>query len=262
MGSADLPPMPWHPQEFLVLTAHWAYAERSALRALADYQWIQGVLPKEHDRLARLIGISQDELEKLWPFLSTQFVEVDGGLQNPQLEARRIKALRLQKSHARGARTAHANRRAQKGAQLSTKQEQSIKLANGGNASEKAVPISAPSSLSLRDLSSLPSEEVSRETKASPSAQVWRDTPGLSIDAFEAYLEHLEVLRSRGTIRAVLAPHSQLEAARWLSMQGSHSNQLEIVGRAIRHGWKTLEKQERALGAHRKTFDEMHAEKP
>jgi hypothetical protein len=260
VASLALPPMPWHPEEFLVLTAHWAHAERAALRALADYQWIQGVLPKEHDRLARLIGIAPDEFEKLWPFLSTQFSEVEGGLQNPQIESRRNKALRLQRSHIKGARTAHANRRAQKDAEHITQQQQTTKSATDEKDAENVVTIAAPSSSSLRDLSLSSSEESVPRGAPSPT-QAWRNNPGLNVEAFEAYLDHLEVLLKRGSIRSRLPPHSQFEQARWLAVQGPPAMQFEIVRAAIRNGWKMLQPQAtRAAPSSRKpSFDELHS---
>jgi hypothetical protein len=267
MANAFLPPMPWEPQQFLVLTAHWAHAERAALRELLDHQWIQGVLPLEHDRLARLVGISTEEFEKLWPLVGTKLVEAYGGLVEPALDERRIKALRLKKSHAKGARTAHANRRAQKdaqhGAQHDAEKMLSTKSVNAEQHTQHEVTISPASSSSLREISSLTSEEknVSRETKggAPTLAEAWRNNPGLNVEAFESYLEHLEQLRTRGSIRSTLPPHSQFAQARWLSLQGSAAVQMEIVGRAMRHGWKTLQP-ERAMAAPRKTsFDDMHA---
>jgi hypothetical protein len=245
----------------LVLTAHWAHAERAALRALADYQWIQGVLPKEHDRLARLIGIAPDEFETLWPFLSTQFCEVEGGLQNPQIEARRNKALRLQRSHVKGARTAHANRRAQIDAEHNTQQQVTAKSVSDERQAANEVTTSAPSSSSLRDLS-LSSSEESVPRGAQPQTQPWRNNPGLNVEAFEAYLEHLEVLLKRGSIRSRLPPHSQFEQARWLAVQGPPAMQLEIVRAAIRNGWKMLQPQSAtrpAAGSRKPSFDELHS---
>jgi uncharacterized protein YdaU (DUF1376 family) len=269
MGAADhMPPMPWYPEEFLLLTAHWAHAERAALRALLDHQWIQGVLPLEHDRLARLVGISAQEFEQLWPIVGTKLVEAYGGLIEPRLDERRIKALRVKKSQARGARTAHANRRAQRDADHSAQHEVSTKSVNGGRASELIPCIDPPSSLLSSSLSSLTSEkkEVPRETKrAATSPEPWRSNPGLNVEAFESYLEHLDVLLKRGTIRSMLPPHSQFEQARWLSVQGSHSTQMEIVRRAIRHGVKMLQPERpSAGGAPKRSFDDMHAstEKP
>jgi uncharacterized protein YdaU (DUF1376 family) len=263
MGAADLPPMPWYPEEFLLLTAHWAHAERAALRALIDHQWIQGVLPLEHERLARLVGISTEEFEELWPIVGTRFVENYGGLVEPRLDERRIKALRLKKSHARGARTAHANRRAQRDAPHTAVHEVSTQSANGEHVSQLMPSISDASSSSLREIS-LPSSEkesVPRETKrAATSTQPWRNNPGLNIEAFETYLEHLGVLLKRGTIRSMLPPHSQFEQARWLSVQGSHHTQQEIVSRAIRHGVKMLQPERPAGAGPKRSFDDMHSE--
>jgi uncharacterized protein YdaU (DUF1376 family) len=263
MGAADhMPPMPWYPEEFLLLTAHWAHAERAALRALLDHQWIQGVLPLEHERLARLVGISAEEFGQLWPIVGTKLVEAYGGLVEPRLDERRIKALRVKKSQARGARTAHANRRAQRDADHSAQHEASTKSLNSEHASE-LIPCTDPPSSLLSSLSSLTSEkkEVPRETKrAATSPEPWRGNPGLNTEAFETYLEHLGVLLKRGTIRSMLPPHSQFEQARWLSVQGNQNVQMEIVRRAIRHGVKMLQPERPAGAAPKRSFDDMHGE--
>lgn len=102
MSETSLAMMPWFPRDFIAATRAMRLVERGAYRELLDYQWEMGKLPAEHDRLARLLGVSLDEFEDLWPAIKDKFVLNGTGLYNKRLEEHRKKALE-QREKKRGA---------------------------------------------------------------------------------------------------------------------------------------------------------------
>lgn len=112
-----------------------------------------------------------------------------------------------------------------------------------------------PTPLTLSERSASPPELPSA---IQVTNEAWRDVEGLNADAFDAYLAHLDVLVSTGQVRTQLAPHSRIAQGKWLAGQGGWSRQQEIVTRAIRNGWKTLERAEARAG--RRSFDDLHKE--
>ena len=73
-------------------------------------QWELGTLPTDPERLARIIGCSPAEFDKVWPAIREKFATVDGGLANMRLEQHRAKANELQDRHRRGAERTNAKR--------------------------------------------------------------------------------------------------------------------------------------------------------
>ena len=60
--------------------------ERGAYRDLLDFNYAEGALPNDLSALARMIGATGTEMQRLWPVLRARFVELpDGRLTNPRM---------------------------------------------------------------------------------------------------------------------------------------------------------------------------------
>lgn len=267
MTNSDLPMMPWFPQDFLSATVSWTFEERSVYRALLDHEWILRVLPNDEVRLARLAGIEPERFAVAWPLVKTKFVVTPEGLVNERCEQHRQEALRRKSSHQRAAAAMNAVRSNSRVKHTRATHEQRCEVSNVQRDVERESISTSSSSSSLESLSSSssPSDFVSRETTdalASAGADAWRTTAGLNVDAFESYLNHVAILVREGRVRATLPPHSRVEQARWLAMQGNYSRQFDVVTRAIRNGWKILQSESdnrRSSSTSGSRFDATHA---
>lgn len=71
-------------------TKTWTDEEFGAYMRLLMEQWDKGGLPKDYQRLTRIVT----SLDTNWPLLKDKFIEVDGMLKNPTLEEHRQKRLK------------------------------------------------------------------------------------------------------------------------------------------------------------------------
>lgn len=272
MSNRDLPMMPWWPQDFLAATAHWSSAERGAYAVLLMYGWVLDGLPSDHAELARLCNETPAGFEALWSRIGSKFVDEAGVLRNRRLEEHRAKAIQMRDARAQGANRANAVRRAKRDAQRTLSdaldERSAMRSDDAQRNAQTTHPYPSPYlreeenktptlSVTLSERSAL-FPEVQNKGPESLANERWRDVEGLNGDAFEAYLSHIDVLVSTGQVRTQLAPHSRLAQAKWLSGQGGWSRQQDIVTRAIRNGWKTLERAEARIG--RRSFDDLHKE--
>lgn len=95
------PSYPHFAQDWLAGTAHLSLECQGAYKRLCDHEWIDGPLPNDHAKLARLLGVTPRRFEKIWADLSDHFlVGVDGRLYNDRLERERLiqQGFRLVKS--------------------------------------------------------------------------------------------------------------------------------------------------------------------
>lgn len=116
MSQSDLPIMPFFVKDWIAATMHWPGAERGAYISLLAFQWVNGMVPPDVSRLARITGYSEEEFERLWEVVGTKFEACEEGLFNKRLEEHRKEALRLRDSRALGASLANQKRRAQRDA--------------------------------------------------------------------------------------------------------------------------------------------------
>jgi uncharacterized protein YdaU (DUF1376 family) len=79
------------------------------MRALA-HSWRLGALPKEHDRLARLLGVTPRQLTKLWRGLTAMFEVTDFGMVSQELEREFSRASRSKAARRAGAAATNAKR--------------------------------------------------------------------------------------------------------------------------------------------------------
>lgn len=270
MSNRELPYMPWWPQDFLTATAHWTCAERGAYAALLMYEWILDGLPNDAAELGLLCNTPPDVFQQLWRRVGRKFVADGAQLRNKRLEEHRVNAMRLYAARARGAQQTNAQRAAKRNGQR-VAQHNGQRNAQRPLSVTPSVTLSATPSGTHPNPNSYPnpnpeenppsppftlSATLSDPSPTEPPNAAWRDIPGLNLDIFEAYLTHIDSLVQMGRLRAPLAPHSCLAQAKWLAGQGGANRQQEIVTRAIRHGWKTLERAETRPG--RRSFDDLH----
>jgi uncharacterized protein YdaU (DUF1376 family) len=77
--------------DFLVDTLDWTIEEIGIYTRLLFYQWTNGKLPGEHNRLARIAGCSVKKFDHNWKNVSPKFIQNgDGYLRNERLENTRI----------------------------------------------------------------------------------------------------------------------------------------------------------------------------
>ena len=85
------PAFQFYAASFLSSTADWTLKEVGAYIRLLSYQWDNGTIPRDPERLRLLLGCGKKELEKLWGTLLPKFVEHGEGYVNPRLEEERVK---------------------------------------------------------------------------------------------------------------------------------------------------------------------------
>ena len=96
MGTGkQLAILPLFVRDYLSATRHFSLAERGAYTDLLFFQWEMGALPREPERLARLIGCSPEEFNSVWTVIRGKFVESGNGLVNARLEEHRRESVRL-----------------------------------------------------------------------------------------------------------------------------------------------------------------------
>lgn len=105
--------MPWFPlyaADFMMDTATWTDEEVGAYFRLLCHQWINGEIPAEHERLARLVWATPQRLADLWTVLGPKFQDPgDGRLRNARLEReRRTQATQSQARSERARKAAAA----------------------------------------------------------------------------------------------------------------------------------------------------------
>lgn len=111
--------MPWFPRDFIAGTRAMRLAERGAYRDLLDYQWEMQKLPRDPDRLARLLGCSRQEFDEIWPAIADKFV-VDGAfILNKRLEEHRDKAIRQRDKKIEAANKTNAKRYGERAVEVS-----------------------------------------------------------------------------------------------------------------------------------------------
>lgn len=86
-------------------TADWSVAEIGAYFRLLMAEWVNGPLPNDTSRLARIAGLDHGNFKKMWgPILNGKFIpNGDGTLFNKRLEQEREKQRQYSESRQKGA---------------------------------------------------------------------------------------------------------------------------------------------------------------
>lgn len=114
MAETSLAMLPWFPRDWLASTRAMRIAERGAYHDLLCFQWEMGALPADHERLARLLGLSAKEFAEVWPAIESKFVVNGLSLFNKRLEEHRVKALEQREKKRRAAQSTNAKRDAKR----------------------------------------------------------------------------------------------------------------------------------------------------
>lgn len=100
--------------DFLTDTSHWEADEVGVYVRLLLTQWVNGHLPAEMSRLARISGVSVDALVKIWLVIGCKFVDDgNGNLINLRMEKSRTEKedyLRLQSEKGKKSAAARKNK--------------------------------------------------------------------------------------------------------------------------------------------------------
>jgi len=101
-----LPMLTWWPSDYFSATRAFTLAERGAYTDLLFYSWLNGPLPHEPERLARLIGVTPQEFAEVWPTVRSKFEATAQGLINRRLERERVNAVERKSKASQKARDA------------------------------------------------------------------------------------------------------------------------------------------------------------
>jgi len=112
MGTGEsLAMLPWFARDYLAATRYLSLAERGAYSDLLFFAWEMGPLPREPERLARLLGCTAEEFGNIWPAIASKFVTQGSGLINRRLEQHRAEAQRRRAARVAAADRTNAQRR-------------------------------------------------------------------------------------------------------------------------------------------------------
>lgn len=100
----NLSMLPFFVRDYIAATRHMSLAERGAYTDLLFTQWETGPLPSDPARLARILGCSAREFDKVWPAVALKFAQSADGLVNERLEEHRHKAQELSAKRAQAGR--------------------------------------------------------------------------------------------------------------------------------------------------------------
>ena len=76
----------FYPKDWLSGTSDMMLDEKGAYIDLLAQQHQHRVLPDDPARLARMVGLSQDEFDRIWVKVSTKFIHVSGSMVNLKLK--------------------------------------------------------------------------------------------------------------------------------------------------------------------------------
>jgi uncharacterized protein YdaU (DUF1376 family) len=104
----------WYPKDFLSSSRVMlmSMAERGAYITLLSCQWLNGVLPDDEGKLARLCGVGAEEFSQIWQGVSECFEpnSSGSGLVNPRLEEERGKQAQNREKKAAAGRAGMVSR--------------------------------------------------------------------------------------------------------------------------------------------------------
>lgn len=113
MAAERAPAFQFYPKDFLAdaNVSAMSLVEVGAYIRLLSLCWLEGSLPTDHARLARMLGVSVGAFRKLWPAVSLCFREQDGRYIQPRLDRERRKQVEFRgRQSERGKRSGHVRR--------------------------------------------------------------------------------------------------------------------------------------------------------
>ena len=99
---AKAPAYQYYAADFEMDTAGWTVDEVGIYQRLLNYEWINGALPDDLEKLARIVRISSQKMKKKWPTLKHKFfLNGDGKLVNRRMEEERENQDRYRQEQSR-----------------------------------------------------------------------------------------------------------------------------------------------------------------
>lgn len=111
--------------------------ERGAYVTLLAHAWIEGPLPRELPRLAKLCDVSVADMERIWPAIAPCWAAADDSITNPRLEKERQKQAQYRKQQSHKALTRQAS------SQLASAEPPSSSLSSSLSSKSKTKPHAA-----------------------------------------------------------------------------------------------------------------------
>lgn len=141
--STKSPAFQFYPSDFLsdVNVVAMSLQERGAYITLLCFCWIQGSLPRDVARLARLCGVPLATFRKIWPALETCFrdAELTDRLRHPRLDRERVKQAAYRQQQSERGRLGGRPRKAAEKPSLSETQSQTKAWTNPDESSSSSV---------------------------------------------------------------------------------------------------------------------------
>lgn len=189
-------------------------AEFGAYMRLLQRQWIEGTIPDDVARLARLLRVTVDEMEAIWSTLSPKFVKDGRGrLQNRRLDAERAAAMgKVATNRANGAKGG----RPPKTERFSeTKPNGSIRVSGSGSGSDSPEGGSAEGGSAFDAFWA----EYPRKVGKGNAARLWADLP-VSPDVVMAGLARCKASAAWSKDGGQYVP----KPSNWLTDEGWHDH--------------------------------------
>lgn len=92
----------WYSKDWLTNTTEWSLEEKGAMAELKSYQHLNGSIPADLDKIARILRISIEHLNRIWKTIGSKF--------SPAPESERLIDSELQELMDDRAEKAHRNR--------------------------------------------------------------------------------------------------------------------------------------------------------
>jgi uncharacterized protein YdaU (DUF1376 family) len=102
--------MPLFWGDLLAATSTWEGEERALYTVLLAYQWTNGPLPNDPQRLAKMCQYDQKNFRRLWVTVGPKFSEIEGGLANSRLEHHRLRVSEISNKRSDAASAKRANK--------------------------------------------------------------------------------------------------------------------------------------------------------
>lgn len=240
---AKNPAFQMYAADFLTDTSHWEAEEVGVYTRLLLTQWVNGSLPSNQERLARIAGVPVEAMVKIWLTIGCKFVDDgNGNLINPRLEK------------SRSDKEAYLRQQSEKGKKSAAARKNKPKINRGSNlVATEAITESQPLEVEIEDEIE---KEIEEEVLFEKSEKLFADGGQKSGKAKEkrelvlpfdsaAFAEHWDWWRkykqeqfgfrykSPVTEQAALNELTQLA-------QGDEALALAIIRQSIANGWKGL----------------------
>lgn len=191
---------------------------RGAYITLICYCWLEGSIPADTNRMAKLCGIDGSAMAQLWVELSTCFSSVDGRCINTWLERQRLRQIEYKKDRQEAGKKG-AESRWDKAKSLNAQPDNNDSSANGSAIAQlQQEPIANDGSSS----SSSSSSSISSTKRATRKKRAPKPT---TVD--DAYLEELQ--------RSPAYSHLNVKAqfarmVEWCKPRDRDPNRLTLIG--------------------------------